>query len=208
MGYRPNETGFSLEKGPFYNFCKEAEPDDREYFFIIDEINRGNLSKIFGELLMLIENDKRGKEVRLLYSDEKFSVPENVHIIGMMNTADRSLAMIDYALRRRFAFFEFEPAFDSDGFKEYQSKVNNQSFNNLVNTVVALNEDIADDPSLGSGYRIGHSYFITKEKVDNSWLYDLVEFELLPLIKEYWYDEPSKVEFWASKLSGAINGKQ
>ncbi|WP_050995775.1 AAA family ATPase [Paenisporosarcina sp. TG20] len=117
MGYRPTEKGFSLSKGPFYQFCKEAEPDDRPCFFIIDEINRGNLSKIFGELLMLIENDKRGKELRLLYSDEQFSVPENVYIIGMMNTADRSLAMIDYALRRRFAFYEFEPAFEVKGLK-------------------------------------------------------------------------------------------
>ncbi|GHV36835.1 hypothetical protein FACS1894187_12170 [Synergistales bacterium] len=118
MGYRPDGRGFCLAEGPFYQFCKIAEKDDddRPYFFIIDEINRGNLSKIFGELLMLIENDKRGEKnaLRLLYKDEDFFVPENVHIIGMMNTADRSLAMIDYALRRRFVFFDMEPAFDSD----------------------------------------------------------------------------------------------
>src|SRR5690606_15724032 len=159
MGYRPSENGFSIVKGPFYEFCKKAEPDDRPYFFIIDEINRGNLSKIFGELLMLIENDKRGKELRLLYEDEQFSVPENVFIIGMMNTADRSLAMIDYALRRRFAFFEFEPAFESLGFKEYQNEVGNEKFDSLIQTVIAMNIEIADDAALGSGFRIGHSYF-------------------------------------------------
>ena len=120
MGFRPNECGFELKKGPFYNLCKKAEQDpNNNYFFIIDEINRGNLSKIFGELFMLMENDKRGTEIKLLYSDEMFSIPKNLYIIGMMNTADRSLAIIDYALRRRFAFFEFKPAFDSDGFKKY-----------------------------------------------------------------------------------------
>ena len=105
MGFRPSATGFELKKGAFYNFCKKAEVDsDNEYFFIIDEINRGNLSKIFGELFMLIENDKRGNALQLLYSDEKFAVPKNVYIIGMMNTADRSLAMLDYALRRGLLF--------------------------------------------------------------------------------------------------------
>ncbi|MDD4803536.1 MAG: AAA family ATPase, partial [Syntrophomonas sp.] len=114
LGFRPSKDGFELTPGPFYQFCKIAKDDDeRDYFFIIDEINRGNLSKIFGELLMLVEKDKRGEKLRLLYSNELFSVPPNIYIIGMMNTADRSLAMIDYALRRRFAFFELEPAFDS-----------------------------------------------------------------------------------------------
>lgn len=208
MGYRPDGNGFSLAKGPFYEFCKEAEPDDREYFFIIDEINRGNLSKVFGELLMLIENDKRGEKhaIRLLYSDEQFSVPENVHIIGMMNTADRSLAMIDYALRRRFAFFEFEPAFATEGFKTYQASIANRKFDLLIETVDAMNHFIAADGSLGSGFRVGHSYFCTNEMVDDAWLSDVVEYELLPLIKEYWFDEPSKVEQWSQKLRGAIHG--
>ncbi|PUB10803.1 AAA family ATPase [Paenisporosarcina sp. OV554] len=204
MGYRPTEKGFSLSKGPFYQFCKEAEPDDRPYFFIIDEINRGNLSKVFGELLMLIENDKRGKELRLLYSDEQFSVPENVFIIGMMNTADRSLAMIDYALRRRFAFYEFEPAFGSEGFKKYQASIGNVKFNHLIDTVVAMNTVIEEDDSLGSGFRIGHSYFSSRIDVDNEWLSEIVEYELVPLIKEYWFDEPSKVEHWMNKLRSAI----
>ncbi len=127
MGYKPTENNFELRTGIFYNFCKKAEENpDQKFFFIIDEINRGNLSKIFGELLMLIEADKRGKEkMKLAYRpEENFSVPENLFIIGMMNTADRSLAIIDYALRRRFSFFEMNPAFDSDGFKKYQSSLN------------------------------------------------------------------------------------
>lgn len=208
MGYRPNGNGFSLVNGPFYEFCKDAEPDDREYFFIIDEINRGNLSKIFGELLMLIEGDKRGEDhaIRLLYSDEQFSVPANVHIIGMMNTADRSLALIDYALRRRFAFYEFEPAFTTEGFKNYQAAIANRKFDALIETVIALNRYIKDDPSLGSGFQIGHSYFCTSQIVDDAWLSDVVEYELLPLIREYWFDEPSKVAKWEEKLKGTIHG--
>ena len=113
-GYRPTATGFEIKKGSLYKFCKKATDDlENDYFFIIDEINRGNLSKIFGELFMLIESDKRGNALQLLYSDEKFFVPKNVYIIGMMNTADRSLAMLDYALRRRFAFYEMKPGFSS-----------------------------------------------------------------------------------------------
>lgn len=204
MGYRPTEKGFSLFNGPFYQFCKEAEPDDRPYFFIIDEINRGNLSKIFGELLMLIENDKRGKELRLLYSDEQFSVPDNVYIIGMMNTADRSLALLDYALRRRFAFFEFEPAFESEGFKQYQASLAIERFDRLINTVMALNNVIAEDPSLGKGFCIGHSYFSSSGNVEDGWLSDIIEYELIPLIEEYWFDEPSKIEHWTGKLRGAV----
>jgi len=208
MGYRPDESGFRLVEGPFYEFCKEAEKEDREYFFIIDEINRGNMSKIFGELLMLIESDKRGEKnaIRLLYSGEQFWVPPNVHIIGMMNTADRSLAMIDYALRRRFAFFEMEPAFSSDGFRTYRTTIQNPKFDALVSTVENVNEAIAGDGSLGSGFRIGHSYFCAPGIVDEAWLSDIVEFELIPLLNEYWFDEPSKAENWANHLRSAIRG--
>ncbi len=209
MGYRPDGTGFHLAEGPFYKFCKTAEGDDeRPYFFIIDEINRGNLSKIFGELLMLIEGDKRGEKyaMRLLYKDEQFSVPENVYIIGMMNTADRSLAMIDYALRRRFAFFDMEPAFSSEGFKIRQATVQNSKYDVLISTVESLNKAIAEDVSLGIGFRIGHSYFCTNEIIDDDWLSSMIEYELIPLLNEYWFDEPSKVESWASRLRSALNG--
>lgn len=205
MGYRPTKNGFELSEGPFYEFCKKAEVDDREYFFIIDEINRGNLSKIFGELLMLIEKDKRGQKIRLLYSNELFSVPKNVYIIGMMNTADRSLAMIDYALRRRFAFYKLEPAFDSDGFQAIMSETSNPKFNALVNQIEALNEAISKDESLGDGFRIGHSYLCADEEVTDEWLSAVVEYELLPLLDEYWFDESSKIEHWTTKLRGALN---
>lgn len=207
MGFRPSTTGFELKKGPFYNFCKKAEIDsDNDYFFIIDEINRGNLSKIFGELFMLIESDKRGVELQLLYSDERFSVPENVHIIGMMNTADRSLAMLDYALRRRFAFFEFSPAFDTEGFRKYCELKNNSKFNKLIDTVKNLNDVIEADETLGRGFCIGHSYFCTRDdfEFDDMWLNSVVDYELVPLLSEYWFDDPSKVKEWTVILKGAI----
>lgn len=205
QGYRPVENGFKLESGSFYKFCKAAEIDDeRPYFFIIDEINRGNLSKIFGELMMLIEHDKRGDKLKLLYKDEWFTVPQNIRIIGMMNTADRSLAIIDYALRRRFAFFDFAPAFDSDGFTQYLNEKNNSKLNKLISVVKTLNDTISSDESLGEGFTIGHSYFCTNKEITDSWLQSIVEYELIPLIKEYWFDEPTKIRNWSANLRGAI----
>lgn len=207
MGYRPTNDGFELMPGPFYEFCKKAQDDDeRDYYFIIDEINRGNLSKIFGELLMLIENDKRGEKLRLLYSNEQFSVPKNLHIIGMMNTADRSLAMIDYALRRRFAFFDIEPAFDSEGFQAMMTAVSHPQFHTLVEQIKALNEFISSDETLGNGFRVGHSYLCLEDEVSDEHLLSVVEYELLPLLNEYWFDERSKIEIWTKRLYGAVNG--
>jgi len=207
MGFRPSDIGFELRKGTFYNFCKRAELDAvNDYFFIIDEINRGNLSKIFGELFMLLENDKRGASLQLVYSDEKFSIPDNLYIIGMMNTADRSLAMLDYALRRRFAFFELQPGFDTDGFKTYQSNINNRKLDNLIACVKNLNYAIATDESLGEGFCIGHSYFcnLTPESVNDQVISNIVEYELIPLLKEYWFDEPTLVREWSESLRSAI----
>ena len=204
MGFRPTETGFKLKKGVFYEFCRKAAEDDRPYFFIIDEINRGNLSKIFGELFMLIESDKRGVELQLLYADEQFSIPSNVHIIGMMNTADRSLAMLDYALRRRFAFFDIPPAFASSGFTAYKARVNNPKFDRLINAVEQLNEVIADDDSLGEGFRIGHSYFCTKATINDEWMRSVVEYELIPLLREYWFDEAERVKTWSRTLREVV----
>ena len=206
-GFRPSNTGlnFEIKKGAFYTFCKTAADDkENDYFFIIDEINRGNLSKIFGELFMLIEDDKRGNDIQLLYSSDKFSVPKNVYIIGMMNTADRSLAMIDYALRRRFAFYEMKPAFESEGFKEYQYSLESVKFNKLIDCIVSLNQRITDDDSLGEGFCIGHSYFCNLEEITGNTLSDIIEYEIIPLLKEYWFDELSKVKEWSDRLRSAI----
>lgn len=205
QGYRPSKGGFELENGAFYKFCKEAEEDnERPYFFIIDEINRGNLSKILGELMMLIEKDKRGEKIKLLYSNEWFTVPQNVRIIGMMNTADRSLALMDYALRRRFAFFDFAPAFSSEGFKNYLAEKNSPKLESLITVVESLNNTISSDESLGDGFRIGHSYFCTDDEITDEWLKSVVEYEVIPLIKEYWFDEPTKVRDWSATLRSAI----
>ena len=206
-GFRPSSTSntFEIKKGAFANFCQKASEDpDNEYFFIIDEINRGNLSKIFGELFMLIENDKRGNALQLLYSGDKFSVPHKLYIIGMMNTADRSLAMLDYALRRRFAFFEMKPGFESDGFRDYKMAFESTKFDSLIDCVEKLNAVIAADDSLGEGFCIGHSYFCNLETITDKALLNIVEYEMVPLPKEYWYDEPIKVKDWTEKLRSSI----
>ena len=209
MGIRPTEDGkYQKREGVFYEFCKKAEIDnENDYFFIIDEINRGNLSKIFGELFMLLEKDKREIPIRLLYSNEMFSIPSNVFIIGMMNTADRSLALVDYALRRRFAFYDMKPAFDSQGFKQYLSEFNSVKFYNLIDCIKGLNKEIEEDESLGSGFCIGHSYFCNLDKSSlkiEKILSEIIEFEIIPLLKEYWFDESQKVSEWSKKLRDSI----
>ena len=206
-GYRPTENGFTIKKGSFYKFCKLAEDDDEnDYFFIIDEINRGNLSKILGELFMLIEKDKRGIELQLLYSDENFSVPPNVYIIGMMNTADRSLAMLDYALRRRFSFFTMKPGFNTIGFQTYQDSLKSDAFNKLISCIKQLNSKIAADISLREGFCIGHSYFcgLTAKTATVQTLTSIIEYELIPLLKEYWFDEPEKIIDWSDRLRSTV----
>ena len=205
MGYKPVEDGFELKHGIFYRFCqKAANQPDKDYFFIIDEINRGNMSKIFGELLMLIERDYRGTKATLAYNGLTFSVPRNLYIIGMMNTADRSLAMIDYALRRRFSFFEVEPGFDSDGFTQYQNGLNNETLNELVSRVKDLNKEIALDKSLGKGFCIGHSYFCGRDVCTDEWLHSIVDYDILPMLSEYWFDDASKLQRWENILQGVF----
>ena len=205
MGYRPTSEGYEIKDGPFYSFCKKAEADeDNDYFFIIDEINRGNISKIFGELFMLIESDKRKVSIRLMYKDELFSIPKNLYIIGTMNTADRSLAMIDYALRRRFSFFTLEPALTQQGFIEYCESKKSKELNKLVETVRSLNAAIESDPSLGRGYCIGHSYLMVSGPVDQKTLRSMVVHDLIPLLEEYWFDEPTKIREWEDRLLRSV----
>lgn len=203
MGYKPDENGFKLEEGIFFKFCqKAANHPDKDYFFIIDEINRGNMSKIFGELLMLIEADYRGQKATLAYNGLKFSVPKRLYIIGMMNTADRSLAMIDYALRRRFSFFDIEPGFDSEGFIKYQKSLSNDTFDMLIKCIKELNSEISQDRSLGKGFCIGHSYFCNAEECTEEWMKDVVDFDILPMLNEYWFDDETKLQRWENILKG------
>ena len=163
-----------------------------------DYINKSYLPYVF--------EDKKNK-IQLLYSDELFYIPKNVHIIGLMNTADRSLAMIDYALRRRFAFFDLKPGFSSNGFNSYQSDIDYPIFDNIIAVMEELNAAIKDDETLGEGFRIGHSYFCNlgdEEDIEEKLNY-IVEYEIIPLLKEYWFDEPTKVEDWSEKLRNSLN---
>ena len=202
QGYRPNEDGsFKLENGVFFRFCKRAQADpDRKYFFIIDEINRGNLSKIFGELMLLIEKDKRGKKhaVSLTYttsSELKFYIPENVHLIGTMNTADRSLAVVDYALRRRFAFINVMPIFN-EKFRNYLLNADEAIVDKIIENIGQLNLIIKSDKNLGNGFQIGHSYFCEPDtmKGDENWYRFVIENEIGPLLDEYWFDNLDMAE--------------
>ena len=205
MGYKPIKEGFELKYGIFYNFCQKATKNpDKDYFFIIDEINRGNLSKIFGELLMLIEADYRDEKATLAYAGLDFSVPKNLHIIGMMNIADRSLAMIDYALRRRFSFFDIEPAFDSDGFSNYKKEFSNNTFDRLIKKIKELNTEITQDKSLGKGFCIGHSYFCNAKECTEDWMKDIVEFDIFPMLSEYWFDDEVNLNKWKDILYGVF----
>jgi hypothetical protein len=205
MGYKPADNGFELKYGIFYRFCqKAANQPEKSYFFIIDEINRGNMSKIFGELLMLIECDYRGTKATLAYNGLSFSVPDNLYIIGMMNTADRSLAMIDYALRRRFSFFDMEPGFDSYGFAKYLEGLANDTFAELVNKIKDLNKEIAFDKSLGKGFCIGHSYLCGVKECKDDWMKEVVDFDILPMLREYWFDDNVKVLRWENILHGVF----
>ena len=212
QGYRPNEEGrFYLKNGIFYEFCYKARQNqEHPYVFIIDEINRGNLSKIFGESLVLIEADKRGPEyaMPLIYSkqkDERFFIPANVHILGLMNTADRSLAMVDYALRRRFRFVDLAPQFESVQFTRFlhQHGVPDTLIDEIVRQMSRLNAQIAADPHLGPGYRIGHSFFcpdVSGQTCDETWYARIITYEIAPLLREYWFDDPDKVEAMLKNL--------
>ncbi|WP_256679627.1 AAA family ATPase [Pseudomonas sp. PB120] len=216
QGYRPSGTGFHRKDGVFHGFCTRAKGDpENDYVFIIDEINRANLSKVLGEVMMLMEGDKRGPEwaVPLTYSespDETFFVPSNVYLVGLMNTADRSLSMVDYALRRRFAFMDISPGFETLQFKEFLRKrgVMEGTIDRLARDICTLNEDIRlDKANLGEGFCIGHSYFCPDASqsgpLEIDWYQEVIHSEIIPLLREYWFDDPSKLDDWAQRLLGA-----
>lgn len=212
QGYRPNgNQGFERKNGTFFEFRDRALRDpEGTYVFIIDEINRGNLSKIFGELMLLIESDKRGPtwKTRLAYAsdeDDDFYVPDNLFVLGMMNTADRSLSLVDYALRRRFAFVAMEPLYGSTKFRAHLDAhgVPEDVVNRIVNGMSELNQAIgADRMNLGPGFRIGHSFFTPIAAVDDpdAWFRRIVETEIHPLLEEYWFDAPETADQWRDQL--------
>lgn len=197
QGIRPTTSGeFKVRNGIFYNFCERAKENAEEtYVFIIDEINRGNLSKIFGELMMLIESDKRSPRyaLKLTYSEvdsPKFYVPENVYIIGCMNTADRSIAIVDYALRRRFAFCPIEPEL-GDSFKAFLcSELSKEFVDKICNKLNRVNSIIRESSSLGKGLEIGHSYFCQISSIDdeNEWWKSICKYELFPYLQEICFE--------------------
>ena len=211
-GFRPSTKGeFQLVPGLFRIFCEKARQDPQNrYVLIIDEINRGNLSKIFGELLLLIEHDKRKPEyaLSLAYSRERFFVPPNLYLIGLMNTADRSLALVDYALRRRFAFIPLHPMFASEKFRSWLAE---RAPDSLIDTIVtrlkALNDVIEEDSALGTGFSIGHSFFcpdVQEKALDEDWYRRVVRTEIAPLIHEYWFDDRTHAQALIDALNAPL----
>jgi MoxR-like ATPase len=211
QGYRPAAGGgYSRQEGPFLQICKQALQDPKDvYVLVIDEINRAHLGKVLGELMMLVEADKRDPRwaVRMTYAlptEQPFYIPENLFIIGTMNTADRSLAVVDYALRRRFAFYDLEPAFEEKAFEEHL--VGNGATVDTVKKIrtraARVNEMLAKDPALGPGYQLGHSFFCGPSAGDEGWFDAIIRFELKPLLQEYWFDRRDQVERALAILEG------
>ena len=196
-GYRPKDGKFELEPGIFKVFCERArENKDKKYILIIDEINRGNLSKIFGELLYLLEY--RDKEVKLTYSQDKFSIPENVYIIGTMNTADRSLAIMDYALRRRFYFVDV--VCKTKRLEKWLTENGcTLEIGELIGAIENMNTAIKDEMH-SKDFAIGHSYFM-REDLDGKKLKEIMSYSVKPLLGEYFFDKDGKVD----EITGMMN---
>lgn len=204
-GWRPSGEGkLTLADGPFMEMVTAAAQDPQQvYVVVIEEINRGNPAQIFGEMLTLLEADKRTPDEALALSakrtpDERVFIPDNLHLIGTMNIADRSLALVDLALRRRFAFVELEPVFGTP-WRSWVAKTN--GIDEAVLAIIEerltdLNQSIAEDAGLGPQFRIGHSYVTPPAggKIEDGWDWfrRIVETEIGPLLDEYWYDAPEK----------------
>ncbi len=208
-GYRPQvrngQLTFEVRDGAFVTLCAAAQADPQhKYVMLIDEINRGNLSRVFGELLLLLEPDKRNPDngVALQYRGadaELFWVPENVYVIGTMNLADRSLTGMNVAMRRRFGFQDLKPQFGQPVFRAWLAQTGMPAnMQDAVHTrLSALNETLANDPSLGKQYAVGHSFFCpsaAEAPVEgwDEWYAMVVEHEIRPLLEEYWFDHPEK----------------
>ena len=212
-GFRPGGDGnLNLVDGPFLETVLDAQGDlSNDYVMVIEEINRGNPAQIFGEMLTLLEADKRepGEALRLAHSKkegEAVHIPPNVYVIGTMNVADRSIALVDLALRRRFAFVDLEPMF-GDVWREWvhqQSGIPLGFLTTIREQMEALNQRITDDPSLGPQFRVGHSYVTPapRRQIANpvEWFTQVVETEIGPLLDEYWFDRLSEAESARAEL--------
>ena len=216
-GWRPDgEGGLVLADGPFLKLCDVARQDpDSKYAMVIEEINRGNPASIFGELLTLLEADKRSYNDALALAyprddDERFHVPPNVYVIGTMNLADRSLALVDFALRRRFAFFDLEPQLN-DTWREWvheECGILDNFLANIAARISALNDQIAADRNLGPQFRIGHSHVTPPPDTPignpTEWFEEIVKTEITPLLREYWFDDPDRAEEESQKLLSGL----
>ena len=217
-GYRPygDEGKLSLTDGPFLELADVARRDSsNKYVMVIEEINRGNPAQIFGEMLTLLEADKRdpSEALALAYPrspDEQLHIPPNVYMIGTMNVADRSIAMVDLALRRRFAFIDLEPVFG----EVWRNWVNDKCdipldfLSDIEQRMTSLNEQIAADRTLGPQFRVGHSYVTPPEDAtitdSREWFRQVVETEIGPLLDEYWFHDAQKAESAKSELIAGL----
>ena len=219
IGYRPSSDGtLKLKPGPFLQMIHKAQNDDtnEKYVVVIEEINRGNPARVFGEMLTLLEADKReeGEALQLSYGEDEVFVPPNLFVIGTMNVADRSLALVDFALRRRFAFIDLQPNF-GDEWKNWVNKethIPKEFLEKIGQRIRQLNGIITNDPSLGEQYKIGHSYFtpdgntieVDYKKDYTAWYREVIKTEIEPLLREYWFDAPDDAKKEAEKLSEEI----
>ncbi len=213
LGFRPIKGGtLDLVYGPFIEMINLAKANqDDKYVIVIEEINRGNPAQIFGEMLTLLEASKRNESeaLELSYStkdNEPVYIPENLYVIGTMNLADRSLALVDFAFRRRFAFIDLEPLL-GDKWKERvhkENKIDVSTLTKISDNINELNKTIIEDISLGKQSCIGHSYVTPSNDTDvvdaKKWFCDIVETEIVPLLNEYWFDDPKKTEDAKKKL--------
>ncbi len=214
-GWRPQGNGqLELVDGPFLQVVEDARSHpNNDYVIVIEEINRGNPASIFGEMLTLLEADKRNPDEALALAyprkpGERVYIPPNVYVIGTMNLADRSLAMVDLALRRRFAFFDLEPMLN-DTWREWvneQCGIENAFLDGIAQRIDALNEEIAADRNLGRQFRIGHSFVTpppgTSIEDPDEWFAQVVETEIVPPLHEYWFDDPDRVTAARTGLLG------
>lgn len=218
MGYRPARDGrLELQYGAFMKAAQDAQEDaGQKHIFIIEEINRGNPAQIFGEMLTLLEADKRNPDnaLRLIYShddDDPFHLPENFYVIGTMNQADRSLAGLDIALRRRFSFATLKPELGSNWLEFAEKRGHDtRELRSIANQITQVNALISEDPTLGAPFCIGHSFVTPRTKITEPavgktqrWFQEIIDTDLAPLLEEYWFDQPEKLETALGILHGS-----